>query len=70
MAERDLHDLTCAEIEQSARLLIAEYGAAAEALAERRIAQMRNAKNPAGVVAWAQILDAIQRIQWNESKPS
>lgn len=68
--DRDLHELTRVEIEQSARLLIAEYGAEAEALADMRVTEMLNAKNAAGVIAWTRILDKIQKIQWNESKPS
>ncbi len=66
----NLHDLSDADVEREARRLIGEYGADAEAYVDIRVMKMLEREDSAGAIAWARILEAVQKIQYNESKPS
>ena len=64
------HGLTDKEAQLSARRLIADYGAEAEALAEMRIAEMLKINDNAGAVSWTRVLGVIRAIRTREAKPS
>lgn len=63
-------DLTEQEVQLSARLVIADYGADAESLARMRVNERYAMRDLPGIIAWARILKAVLQIRQREFKPT